>query len=111
MSFQHFFTIEGLSGTLVASESSIILQNSERVDEPGVPTVYSEGIITNDSDGANIECYINANNKPCILKPNENLEFGFTITDLKLINLSSEYPAEYRLFLKRRIEEFVPTTL
>jgi len=99
VSFAHFYNIEGYTGTIVAGANIEILDNSVNV--------YTEGVITNDSTLAEIACYVNTADKPAILKPAESLDFNFTIQNILLVNLSGTALASYRVFLKRRVDEYI----
>lgn len=99
MSFQHYFTIEGFSGAITATNQAEVIKNAVEI--------YYEGIITNDSEKANIECYVNTEEKPFILLPKEKLEFEFMVTNIILKNLSTTDTTTYRVFLKRRVEKYI----
>jgi hypothetical protein len=99
-SFSHWYTIEGYSGEIEALGSATILSNSGNM--------YSEGIIANDSSVANMNCFVNTNEKPFILKPMEKIEFQFTINDIVISNLSGSASVSYRVFLKKRTGDYTP---
>jgi hypothetical protein len=103
LSFEHFFTIEGYNGSVpVGSTIPVISKITSN-------KTYTEGIIANDSGTVSLECFVNTESLPALLLPGERLEFQFSITNISLKNSSGATSADYRVFLKRRIEEFTPS--
>lgn len=97
-SFQNWYNIEGFSETIASLGEEIIVNSTEKT--------YSSTVISNDSEDANISCYVNTNEFPFILKSGESFEFEFTLTYLKLVNLSDSNTASYRTFFQRRTKKY-----